>query len=256
MFLNLELRADEASNISISLSSCSSSGSRSRSGGSELSYALVRTFSRVHYFWDSVEFLFSEVLTADSWKRDGLVDLDLNVFGTGNLNSGLNRDDNRDIVSSHLGSNCVHNCYFRILGWVNDLGSSGVSLLVVGVCTDFIVNLVNDFSADSTCDWVALFSADDDLNGKFNRIAGSLKAGTEFCFVSDFHDEQVFFAGEVFELFTIFIECHCLLQILRNAHVRHLLFTFTEHFIRVRGRCAGRCAFTILIGGMFCLSLL
>ena len=42
MFLNLELRADEASNISISLSSCGSSGSRSRSGGSELSNALVR----------------------------------------------------------------------------------------------------------------------------------------------------------------------------------------------------------------------
>ena len=56
MFLNLELRADEASNVSISLSSCGSSGSRSRSGGSELSYALVRTFSRVLNFWASEEF--------------------------------------------------------------------------------------------------------------------------------------------------------------------------------------------------------
>ena len=63
---------------------------------------------------------------------------------------------------------------------------------MVGVCTDFIVNLVNDFSTDSTRDWVALFSVDDDLNGKFNRIAGSFKARTAFCFVSDFHDEQVF----------------------------------------------------------------
>ena len=84
-------------------------------------------------------------------------------------------------MSSLLGS--VRNCDFRILGWLNDLGSGGVSLLVVGVCTDFIVNLVNDFSADSTRDWVAVFSVDDDRDGKFNRIAGSLKAGTVFCLV-------------------------------------------------------------------------
>ena len=73
MFLNLELRADEASNISIRLSSCGSSGSRSRSGGSELSHAFVRAFSRVHYFLDSDKYLFSEVLTADFGREMGLL---------------------------------------------------------------------------------------------------------------------------------------------------------------------------------------
>ena len=74
------------------------------SRGSELSDALLRALSRVLNFWDSDAFLFSEVLTADSWKRDRLVDTGLDGLRIGNLNSGLNCGDNRDIVLSLLGN--------------------------------------------------------------------------------------------------------------------------------------------------------
>ena len=99
LILSLELRADGASNMSISLSSCGSSGSRSSSSrGSELSYALVRTFSRVLNFWASEEFSSVRFLQLILGREIGFVDLGLDVLGIGNLNSGLNRGDNGDIV--------------------------------------------------------------------------------------------------------------------------------------------------------------
>jgi len=171
------------------------------SRGSELSDALLRALSRVLNFWDSDAFLFSEVLTADSWKRDRLVDTGLDGLRIGNLNSGLNRGDNRDIVASLLGNLLAVVVSVAVIsvswGWLADgdhlgvtlllecnfdsLGSGGFSLLLVGVGTDFIVNLLNAFSADSAGDRVTLFSVDDDLDGKFNRIADSFESrGTDF----------------------------------------------------------------------------
>jgi len=171
------------------------------SRGSELSDALLRALSRVLNFWDSDAFLFGEVLTADSWKRDRLVDTGLDGLRIGNLNSGLNRGDNRDIVASLLGNLLAVVVSVAVIsvswGWLadgdhlgvtlllecnfNGLGSGGFSLLLVGVGTDFIVNLLNAFSADSAGDWVTLFSVDDDLDGKFNRIADSFESrGTDF----------------------------------------------------------------------------
>jgi len=171
------------------------------SRGSELSDALLRALSRVLNFWDSDAFLFSEVLTADSWKRDRLVDTGLDGLRIGNLNSGLNRGDNRDIVASLLGNLLAVVVSVAVIsvswGWLADgdhlgvtlllecnfdsLGSGGFSLLLVGVGTDFIVNLLNAFSADSAGDWVTLFSVDDDLDGKFDWVANSLKGwGTDF----------------------------------------------------------------------------
>jgi len=171
------------------------------SRSSKLSDALLRALGRVLDFWNSDAFLFSEVLTTDPWERDRLVDTGLDGFRVGNFNSGLNRGDNRDIVASllsnllavvvsvavisvswgwladgdHLGVTLLLECNF------NGLGSGGFSLLLVGVGTDFIVNLLNAFSADSAGDWVTLFSVDDDLDGKFNRIADSFESrGTDF----------------------------------------------------------------------------
>ena len=74
------------------------------SRGSEMSDVLLRALSRALNFWNNDAFLFSEVLTADSWKRDRLVDTVLDGLRIGNLNSGLNRGDNRDIVAGLLGN--------------------------------------------------------------------------------------------------------------------------------------------------------
>jgi len=165
------------------------------SRGSKLSDALFRALSRVLNFWDSDAFLFSEVLTADPWERDRLVDTGLDWLRIGNLNSGLNRGDNRDIVASLLGNLLAVIVSVAVIsvswGWLADsdhlgvtlllecnfncLGSGEFSLLLVGIGTDFIVNLLDAFSADSAGDWVTLLSVDDDLDGKFNWVANSLK---------------------------------------------------------------------------------
>jgi len=171
------------------------------SRGSKLSDALFRALSRVLNFWDSDAFLFSEVLTADPWERDRLVDTGLDWLRIGNLNSGLNRGDNRDIVASLLGNLLAVIVSVAVIsvswGWLadsdhlgvtlllecnfNGLGSGGFSLLLVGVSTDFIINLLDAFRADSAGDWVTLFSVNNDLDGKFNRIADSFESrGTDF----------------------------------------------------------------------------
>jgi len=165
------------------------------SRSSKLSDALLRALSRVLNFWDGDAFLFGEVLTADSWERDRLVDTGLDGFRIDNLNSGLNRGDDRNIVASLLGNFLAVIVSVAVIsvswGWLADcdhlgvtlllecnfncLGIGGFSLLLVGVSTDFIVNLLNAFSADSAGDWVTLFSVNDDLDGKFDWVANSLK---------------------------------------------------------------------------------
>ena len=74
------------------------------SRSSKLGDALLRGNSGVFNLWDSDALLLSEVLTADSWERDWLVDTGLDWLRVGNLNSWLNRGDNRDIVASLLGN--------------------------------------------------------------------------------------------------------------------------------------------------------
>ena len=74
------------------------------SRSSKLGDALLRGNSGVFNLWDSDALLLSEVLTADSWERDWLVDTGLDWLRVGNLNSWLNRGDNKDIVASLLGN--------------------------------------------------------------------------------------------------------------------------------------------------------
>jgi len=171
------------------------------SRGSKLGDALLRGNSGVFNLRDSDALLLSEVFTADSWKRDWLVDTGLDWLRVGNLNSWLNRGDNRDIVASLLGNLLAVVVSIAVVsvswGWLadsnhlgvtlllegnlNSLGSGGLSLLLVRVGADLVVNLLNALGTDSASDWVALFFVNNDLNGKLNWVADSLKSwGADF----------------------------------------------------------------------------
>jgi len=171
------------------------------SRSSKLGDALLRGNSGVFNLWDSDALLLSEVLTADSWERDWLVDTGLDWLRVGNLNSWLNRGDNRDIVASLLGNLLAVVVSIAVVsvswGWLADgdhlgvtlllegnldgLGSGGLSLLLVRVGADLVVNFLNALGTDSTGDWVALFYINNDLDGKLNGVADSLKSwGTYF----------------------------------------------------------------------------
>ena len=163
------------------------------SRGSKLGDALLGTHGGVFDRWDSDALLLSEVLTADSWERDWLVDTGLDWLRVGNLNSWLNDGDNRDIVASLLGNLLAvvvsiavvsiswgwladsHHLGIALLGEgdLNSLGSCGFNLLLVRVGTDLVVDLLNALGTDSTCDWVALLSVNNDLDSKLNWAADS-----------------------------------------------------------------------------------
>merc|ERR1740128_472640 len=138
----------------------------------------------------------SEILTADSWEGDWLVDTGLDWLRVGNLNCGLNRGNNGDIVASLLGNLFAVVVSVAVVsvswGWLadgdhlgvalldkgnlNSLGSGGFGLLLVRVGADFIVNLLNALGTDGTGNWVALFYVNNDLDGKLNWVADSLKS--------------------------------------------------------------------------------
>jgi len=166
------------------------------SRGSKLGDALLRGNSGVLNLWDSDALLLSEVFTADSWERDWLVDTGLDWLRVGNLNSWLNRGDNRDIIASLLGNLLAVVVSVAVVsvswGWLadgnhlgvtllvegnlNSLGSGSFGLLLVRVGADLVVNFLNALGTNSTGNWVALFYINNDLDGKLNGVADSLKS--------------------------------------------------------------------------------
>jgi len=166
------------------------------SRSSKLGDALLGSLGGVFNLWDSDALLLSEVLTADSWERDWLVDTGLDWLRVGNLNSWLNRGNNRDIVASLLGNLLAVVVSVAVVsvswGWLadgnhlgvallvegnlNSLGSGFFGLLLVRVGADLVINLLNALGTDSTGDWVALLYINNDLDSKFNWVADSLKS--------------------------------------------------------------------------------
>jgi hypothetical protein len=164
------------------------------SRSSKLGDALLGSLSGIFNLWDSDALLLGKVLTANSWERDWLVDTGLDWLRVGNLNSWLSRGDNRDIVASLLGNLLAVVVSVAVVsiswGWLadgnhlgvallhegnlNSLGSCGFNLLLVRVGADLVVDLFNALGTDSTGDWVALLSVNNDLDCKLNWVADSL----------------------------------------------------------------------------------
>merc|ERR1712013_348524 len=166
------------------------------SRSSKLGDALLFNLNIILHLWDSDALLLSEVLAADHDQVDWLVDTGLDWLRVGNLNSWLNRGDNRDIVARLLGNLLAVVVSIAVVsvswGWLadgnhlgvtlllegnlNSLGSGGLSLLLVRVGADLVVDLLNTLGTDSASDWVALFFVNNDLDGKLNWVADSLKS--------------------------------------------------------------------------------
>jgi len=166
------------------------------SRSSKLGDALLFNLNIIHDLWDSDALFGSEVLAADDNQVDWLVDTGLDWLRVGNLNSWLNNGDNRDIVASLLGDLLAVVVSVAVVsiswGWLadgdhlgvalldkgnlNSLGSGSFGLLLVRVGADLVVNLLNALGTDSTSNWVALFYINNDLDGKLNWVADSLKS--------------------------------------------------------------------------------
>jgi len=165
------------------------------SRGSQSSDTLLKRFSHNLDLWDSDTFLFREVLTANSWEGDWLVDTGLDWFRVCDSDSWLNNSDNGDIVASLLGDLLAvvvsismslsmaisvlgrltdgHHLCLALLyeGNLNSLCGCLLTLRLVRVGADFIVDLLDALSADSTCDCVALLDILDIFAGEFNWAA-------------------------------------------------------------------------------------
>merc|ERR1711881_9236 len=166
------------------------------SRSSKLGDALLFNLNIILHLGDSDTLFFSEILAADHNQINWLVDTALDWLRVGNLNSWLNRGDNRDIIASLLGNLLAVVVSVAVVsvswGWLaegnhlgvtlllkgnlNSLGSGSFGLLLVRVGADLVTDLFNTLGTDSTGDWVALLFVNNDLDGKLNGVADSLKS--------------------------------------------------------------------------------
>jgi len=186
------------------------------SRSSKLGDALLRSLSGIFNLWDSDALLLSEVLTADSWERDWLVDTGLDWLRVGNLDSWLNNGDNRDVVASLLGNllavvvsvSTSVSVSISILGRLadgdhlsfallvesnlNSLGGSLLTLRLVRVGADLVVDLLNALGTDSTGDCVALLDILYVLTGEFDWVADCFQSwGAHFSSLDNILDGTV-----------------------------------------------------------------
>merc|ERR1712106_735674 len=130
------------------------------SRSSKLGDALLFNLNIIHDLWDYDALFGGEVLAADDNQVDWFVDTGLDWLSVGNLNCGLHRGNNRDIVASLLGNLLAVVVSVAVVsvswGWLadgdhlgvanllvgnlNSLGSGSFSLLLVRIRTDLIVN--------------------------------------------------------------------------------------------------------------------
>jgi len=144
--------------------------------------------------WDGDAFLLSEVLAADSWKADWLVDTGLDWLGVSDGDGGGDNGDDWVVVAGLLGNFLAvvvsitsiavsvswltdgdHHGLAGLLECDLDSLASGLLILgLVGVAADLIVNLLNALRADSSGDSVALLDILDRLSGQLNWGTGGV----------------------------------------------------------------------------------
>ena len=166
-------------------------------GGSQLGDALLEGLGDILNLGDGDALLLGQILAGDSGEGDGLVDTGLDGLGVDNLNGGLNRGDDGDVVASLLGDLLAVvvavSVSVAVLGGLadgdhlgdalllegnlNGLGGGGFGLGLVGVGTDLVVNLLDGLSADGSGDGVALLLVDDGLSHQLDGVAHGLESG-------------------------------------------------------------------------------
>jgi len=168
------------------------------SRSSKGSHALLEGFRDNLNLRDSDAFLFREIFAADSWQRDWLVDTGLDRLRIGDGDWWLDNSNNWDVVASLLGDLLAvvvsvsmsvtvsvlsrlaysHHLSFALFveGDLNSLGSGFLTLWLVRVGADFVIDLFNALGTDSTSNSVALLDILDVLAGEFYWVANSLQS--------------------------------------------------------------------------------
>lgn len=163
--------------------------------GGQLGDTLLKGLRHNLDLGDSDALLGRQVLTADSGQADGLVDTGLDGLRVDNLDGGVNRGDNGDVEAGLLGNllavvvsislsvsvlgRLAHGDHLGntllLEGDLNSLGGGGLSLGLVGVGADLVVNLLNALRADGSGHSVALLLVNDGLPGELLRCAHCLE---------------------------------------------------------------------------------
>jgi len=144
---------------------------------------------------DGDALLLGEVLARDPGEGDGLVHTGLDGLGVDDINGGLNNGEDRHVVASLLGDLLAvvvavsvvavssvgladsdhHVLALLVEGHLDGLGSGGLSLGLVGVGADLVVNLLSALGTDGAGNGVALLDILDALAAQLNGSADSIK---------------------------------------------------------------------------------
>jgi hypothetical protein len=165
-------------------------------GGSQGCDTLLEGLGDSLNLGDDDAFFLRQVLTADPGQEDGLVDTGLDGLWVDNINSRLHNSQNRDVIASLLGDLLAVVVAIAVVsvswGWLahghhlgvtllvegnlNSLSGGGLSLGLVGVGADLVVDLLNALSTDSPGYSVTLLGVNDILAGQLNGSTDSLKS--------------------------------------------------------------------------------
>jgi len=162
---------------------------------SQLGDALLEGLGYIFDLRDGDALLLGEVLARDPGQRDGLVHTGLDGLGVDDINGGLNNGEDGDVVASLLGDLLAvvvavsvvavssvgladshhHVLALLVEGHLNGLGGGGLSLGLVGVGADLVVDLLSALGTDGAGDGVALLNILDALAAQLNGGADSIK---------------------------------------------------------------------------------
>merc|ERR1719412_715325 len=144
---------------------------------------------------DGDALLLGKVIARNPGQRDGLVYTGLDGLGVDDINGGLNNGEDRHVVASLLGDLLAvvvavsvvavssvgladsdhHVLALLVEGHLDGLGSGGLSLGLVGVGADLVVNLLSALGTDGAGNGVALLDILDALAAQLNGSADSIK---------------------------------------------------------------------------------
>jgi len=154
-------------------------------GGSQLGDALLDDLDVILDLGDGDALVLGQVLTADPGQGDGLVDTGLDGLGVGNSDGGEDGGDDGAVVASLLGDLLAVVVAVAVVavsgGWLahghhlgvadplegdlDSLGGGVLSVLLVLVDTDLVINCEDTLCTDCPPDWVTLLSLYNDLDG-------------------------------------------------------------------------------------------
>jgi len=163
----------------------------------QLGDALLEGLGYIFDFRDGDALLLGEVLARDPGQRDGLVHTGLDGLRVDDIHGRFNHSDNGDVVASLL-SNLLavvvavavpvaismrsrladshHLGLTHLLkGHLHSLGGGALSLGLVGVGADLVVNLLSALGTDGAGNGVALLDILDALAAQLNGSADSIK---------------------------------------------------------------------------------